>query len=265
MIGCIVQARMGSTRLPGKTLLKIDNEYTVLDSVINQLSFSKLIDKIVIATTNLPSDNIIEDFVKNSNLEIFRGNSKNVLDRYFQCAKFFSFDIIIRITADNPLIDPTIIDNLINFFNLHSYDYLTNSNVRTFPYGTEVEIFTFNALEKAWNNAKKPSEREHVTPYFYNNPDLFKIFNVENPTNTSNLRWTIDRQNDLILVKTIISKIKKRPILMTDILELFSREPKLFEINKYHILNEGYEKSLKEDEVYLKFKKENKKNYEKEN
>ena len=110
MIGCIIQARMGSTRLHGKTLLKIDNKNTVLDSVINQISFSKLIDKIVIATTNLQSDNVIEDFAKNLNLEIFRGDSDNVLDRYFQCAQFFSFDTIVRITADNPLIDPNIVD-----------------------------------------------------------------------------------------------------------------------------------------------------------
>jgi|SaaInlStandDraft_6_1057023.scaffolds.fasta_scaffold07614_2 spore coat polysaccharide biosynthesis protein SpsF len=265
MIGCIIQARMGSTRLPGKVMKKIDEENPVLYYVLKQLQFSTLLEKMVVATTILDEDDVIENYVKNMGIDVFRGNTNDVLDRYFECAKKFSIDIIIRITADNPLIDPIMVDDMIKKFTTNSYDYLTNAHVRTFPYGTEVEIFTFEALERAWKNAKKPSEQEHVTPYFYNNPNHFKIFNIENSTNTSNLRWTIDRQNDLILVKLIVSKIKKRPILMTDILELFSREPKLFEINKYHILNEGYEKSLKEDEVYLKFKKENKKNYEKEN
>jgi len=265
MIGCIVQARMGSSRLPGKTLLKIDDKNTVLDFVINQLSSSNLLDEIIIATTNLESDNVIENFVKNMDVNIFRGKSNDILDRYFQCAKHFSIDIIVRITGDNPLIDPTIIDDLIQKFTLNSYDYLSNAHVRTFPYGTEVEIFSFKSLEQAWKNAILPSEREHVTPYFYNNPDQFKIFNVENSTNISNLRWTIDRKNDLTLVKSIIYKIKKRPILMTDILRLFSIEPKLFEINKNQLQNEGYQKSLNEDEEYLKSKKKDGKNNEKEN
>jgi spore coat polysaccharide biosynthesis protein SpsF len=235
---------MGSSRLPGKTLLKIDDKNTVLDFIINQLSSSKLLDKIIIATTNLESDNVIENFVKNMNVNIFRGKSNNVLDRYFQCAKHFSIDIIVRITADNPLIDPTMVDDMIKKFTTNSYDYLTNAHVRTFPYGTEVEIFTFEALEKAWENATKPSEREHVTPFFYNNSQLFKNYNVENYKNISNLRWTIDRENDFLLVKSIISKIKQRPILMNNILDLFSKKPELFKINKNSILDEGITKSL---------------------
>ncbi len=244
MIGCIVQGRMGSSRLPGKTLMKLDKKNTVLHFVINQLGYSKLIDKIIIATTNLKEDDAIEILVKNSNIEIFRGNSNDVLDRYFQCAKKFSIDTIVRITADNPLIDPIIIDDLIKKFTSNSYDCLTNAYVRTFPYGTEVEIFSFKSLEKAWKNATKSSEREHVTPYFYNNKQLFKIHHEENFENISNLRWTIDQKNDLLLVKSIISKIKKRPILMNDILNLFSKEPEIFKINKNQSPDEGYKKSL---------------------
>ena len=232
MIGCIIQARMGSSRLPGKVMLKLDKKNPILYYVLKQLQSSKLLEKLVVATTILDEDDIIEDYGKNLDVDVFRGNVNNVLDRYFNCTKKFSFSTIVRITSDNPLIDPTIVDNMIKQFTSNSYDYLTNAHVRTFPYGTEVEIFSFKALEKAWKNAKKLSEREHVTPYFYNNPDQFKIFNVENSTNISNLRWTIDRKNDLTLVKSIIYKIKKRPILMGDILNLFSKEPKLLEINK---------------------------------
>ena len=228
MIGCIVQARMGSSRLPGKTLMKIDDKNTVLDFVINQLSYSKMIDKIIIATTNLKGDDIIEHFVKKYDIEFFRGNSDDVLDRYFQCAKNFSINTIVRITADNPLIDPTIIDDLIKKFLSNSYDYLSNAFIRTFPYGTEVEIFSFEALEKTWKNATKLFEREHVTPYFHNNPQSFKIFYEKNSKNLSNLRWTLDNENDLILIKAIASKISKKPILMNDILDLFSKKPELF-------------------------------------
>ena len=265
MIGCIIQARMGSSRLPGKVMLKLDKKNPILYYVLKQLQSSKLLEKLVVATTILDEDDVIEDYGKNLDVDVFRGNVNNVLDRYFNCTKKFSFSTIVRITSDNPLIDPTIVDNMIKQFTSNSYDYLTNAHVRTFPYGTEVEIFSFKALEKAWKNAKKLSEREHVTPYFYNNPDQFKIFNVENSTNISNLRWTIDRKNDLTLVKSIIYKIKKRPILMTDIIRLFSIEPKLFEINKNQLQNKGYQKSLNEDAEYLKSKKKDGKNNEKEN
>ena len=235
MIGCIVQARMGSSRLPGKTLLKIDDKKTVLEFGINQLTSSNLLDKIIVATTNLKSDDVIENFVKNMNVDVFRGKSNDVLDRYFQCAKHFSIDTIVRITGDNPLVDPTIIDNLIQKFTLNSYDYLSNAHVRTFPYGTEVEIFSFESLEQAWKNAILPSEREHVTPYFYNNSNLFNIHNEKQSNDISNLRWTVDREDDLFLVKSIVSKIIKRPILLDDILNLFSKEPKLFKINETQI------------------------------
>ena len=250
MIGCIVQARMGSSRLPGKTLLKIDDKKTVLEFGINQLTSSNLLDKIIVATTNLKSDDVIENFVKNMNVDVFRGKSNDVLDRYFQCAKHFSIDTIVRITGDNPLVDPTIIDNLIQKFTLNSYDYLSNAHVRTFPYGTEVEIFSFESLEQAWKNAILPSEREHVTPYFYNNSNLFKIHNEKRSNNISNLRWTVDREDDLFLVKSIVSKIIKRPILLGDILNLFSKEPKLFKINETQIRDEGYKKSLEEDKDF---------------
>ncbi len=247
MIGCIIQARMGSTRLPGKVMLNLDEKNPSLFYVLEQLRSCKLIDKIIVATTTLNEDDVIKNFVGTMNVDVFRGSSSDVLDRYYQCAKMFSIDTIVRITADNPLIDPTIVDNLIKKFISNSYDCLTNAYVRTFPYGTEVEIFSFKSLKKAWTNAIEPSEREHVTPYFYNNSQSFKIHFEKNSKNISNLRWTVDKENDFFLVKSIVSKIKKRPILMTDIIDLFSKDPKLFEINKNQIANEGNKKSFKDD------------------
>ena len=246
-IDCIIQARMGSTRLPGKVMMKVDETNTILSHVINQLKNSKKIDKIIIATTNLQEDDIIVNHAKILKTDLFRGNAVDVLDRYYQCAKKFSSEIIVRITADNPLIDPNIVDNVINQFLKNSFDYITNANPRTYPYGTEVEVLSFEALEKASNNAKKPSEREHVTPYFHNNKEEFKISNIKFTENLSHLRWTVDRENDLKFVKKIISEIKSRPILMQDIIKLISKKPKILDINKNHIPNEGYLKSLNQD------------------
>jgi len=231
-IGCIIQARTGSSRLPNKVLKKLDTKNPQLFFVINQLQNCKLIGKIVVATTTLTEDDAIVDFLKESNIEYFRGSSENVLERYYKCAKNYSFDIIIRITADNPLIDPTIVDLAIEKFIPNSFDYLTNARKRTFPFGTEVEIFTFSALEKAYKNATKAFELEHVTPYFYTNPEQFKIYDLINPEDLSSFRWTVDRINDLNLVKILISKIQKRPILINDILQVLKNEPELIEINK---------------------------------
>ena len=248
MISCIIQARMGSSRLPGKVMMKIDENEYVLDFVINQIKKSKSIDEIIVATTDLTEDAKIVEHLQNTGIKYFCGNSNDVLDRYFQCVKKFSCTTIVRITADNPLIDPKIIDNAVKQYKNNEYDYVTNCLTRTFPYGTEVEIFSFNTLKISWENAKLHSEREHVTPFIKNNPHNFKIFNVKNNENISNLRWTIDHENDLELVREIVKNIKTRPILMKDILALFKNKPDLIKINESNMRDEGYLKSLKEDE-----------------
>ena len=238
MIDCIIQARMGSSRLPGKTLMKLDETKTTLDFVINQLSFSKLIDRIVIATTSLDEDNVIEEKSKEFGIDCFRGSKTDVLDRYYSCAKQFEMKTIVRITADCPIIDPTIVDKVIEQFHSGNYDYVTNTIIRTYPVGTDVEIFSFQSLERSWHEAKLPSEREHVTPFLREKKSKFKIKNVENVENMSNLRWTLDMNEDLILIRKIVSKMKKRPILMNDVLDLFSKEPELISINE-HIAKSG--------------------------
>ena len=254
MIGCIIQARINSTRLPGKVMMNVDDSNPLLYYVISQLSNSKFIEKMVVATTTNEDDDIICDFTKNQNVDCFRGNEIDVLDRYYQCAKKYSFSTIVRIPADKPLIDPFIMDKMIKFFNSNSFDYVTNFLPLTFPSGTEVEIFSFQALETAWKKAKLPSEREHVTPYFYNNKNKFKIFNYENKIDLSHLRYAIDRKEDLELVKLLISRIKKRPILLDDVLNQFNIDPKLIDINKDVNYYEGYEKSQNEDKEYFNSK-----------
>ena len=245
---------MGSSRLPGKVLMKLNENCSTLDFVLNQLSFSTLIDKIIIDTTNLVQDDIIEQTAKNLGIECFRGNSDDVLDRYYNCAKKFQMDNIVRITSDCPLIDPGIVDEVISKYKSGNYDYFTNTLIRTYPIGTDVEIFSFEILEKTWQNATLPSEREHVTPFIRNKKMNFRVGNLENKKKLDHVRWTLDRQEDLDLIREIISKINKKPILMNDILNLFSAEPQLIKINENISQDEGIIKSLKKDEEFSKLK-----------
>jgi spore coat polysaccharide biosynthesis protein SpsF len=245
MIGCIIQARMGSTRLPGKVMLKIDKKYPTIYYVLEQIRQSKYLDDVVVATTNLEEDNVIAEFVKNYGINIFRGNSSDVLDRYYKCAKKFSYSKIVRITCDNPLIDPVIVDKIIKKFISKNLDYVSNTIKRTFPYGTEVEVFSFNALEKAWKNSKNSYEREHVTPYIYNKNNKFQISNFSSHNNLSRLRWTLDTKEDLKMIKTIIEKIERRPIFLKDILWILKKEPSLMNINQKISIDENFLNSFK--------------------
>ena len=245
-IDCIIQARMGSERLPGKVLFDLTDGKKTIEFLIDQLKSSNLQQKIV-AIPSGTMDDILFNFLNNLKISCYRGSKLDVLDRYYNCAKEFSFKHIMRITGDNPLIDPEIVNDAIEEYCHSNCDYLTNSIDRTFPNGTEVEIFSFNALEIAWKNAKKKSEREHVTPYFYNNPEKFKIHYFKQHKNQSKFRYTIDRKEDYDLVVEILSRIKKRPIKTSDIIELLTKNPELLKLNSHIISNEGYIKSINED------------------
>jgi len=245
---------MGSSRLPSKVLMKSDDGRPLLYYVINQLRYCTKVKNLVIATTTNQEDDEIEKFANDNSVNIFRGKEKDVLDRYFQCAKKYSFSTIVRITADCPLIDPQIVDKVIEKFFSGNYDFATNTLTRTFPIGTDVEVFSFSALNRAWENTQLPSEREHVTPYL-RKEENFKIINIENDKNISNLRLTVDRIEDFELIKQILNNISINPIHLEDVLELFSRKPELIEINKHINHNEGFNKSLEEDKEFIKKQK----------
>jgi spore coat polysaccharide biosynthesis protein SpsF len=247
---------MGSSRLPGKVLMKSGNGMPLLYHVINQLRHCSKVKNLVIATTTNQEDDEIEKFADNNSVNVFRGSEKDVLDRYFQCAKKHSFSTIVRITSDCPLIDPQIVDKVIERFFSGNYDYATNTLIRTFPIGTDVEVFSFSALKRTWKSAQLPSEREHVTPHLRNKGN-FKTINVENDKNVSNLRLTVDRIEDFELIKEILNNISINPIHLEDILELFSRKPELIEINKHINNNEGFNRSLKEDQEFINKQKNN--------
>ena len=230
MITAIIQIRLNSSRLKRKALLKIQN-LTLIEHLFSQLSYSTQIDKKIIATTTESIDNDIEKLANNIGIECFRGNSLNVLDRYYNCAKSFDIDTIVRISGDAPLIDPVIVDKTIEYYKKNNFDYVNNFFRRTFPIGTEIEIFSFKTLEKCWKTAQQSYEKEHVTPFIYEHPELFNIGFIEHSENLSNLHWTVDRIEDFNFVEIILQKIKERPVSMNQILNLLKLEPDLLKIN----------------------------------
>ena len=239
---------MGSTRLPGKILKKL-NGITALECFLNQLHYSKSLESIIIATTIRSEDDVIVNFAEDHKINYFRGSEHDVLDRFYQCSKFFSIKDIVRITSDCTLIDPTIVDKVVDYYISNSFDYVSNSLDRSYPSGNDVEVFSFSSLESSWLNAKKPSEREHVTPFIYNNPEKFSISQVKHHTNLSHLHWTLDREEDLTLIKKIYNSIDKKPIHLEDILELIKNNPQITNINKNTKSDEGYQKSLIKDKL----------------
>lgn len=249
-IVAIIQARVGSTRLPGKVLKKIEGR-TVLEHVINRVQAAKKIDDIVIATTVKKKDLEIVQLCAKLGISIFCGSEDDVLDRYYQTARLFKAEHIVRITSDCPLIDPKVIDKVIELYFNKNADYATNTIPETFPDGLDTEIFSFEILSTAWKNAKLFSEREHVTPYIRKNPNIFKLANFKSNINLKNKRWTIDESIDLKFIKIIYKNLYAKDSLfgMRKILDFLKTHPEVEEINKGIVRNEGYLKSLKKDKI----------------
>ena len=247
MIVGIIQARMGSSRLPGKMLKKISGKY-LIQHVLDQVKYAKRIDKILLASTISEQDKELHKVVSNLGYDTFAGSEDDLLDRHYQAARKFNAEIIVRITGDCPLIDPGIIDKVIQAFLDNNCDYCSNIHPPTYPDGLDVEVFSFWALEKAWKEAKLKSEREHVTPYIWKNADKFRLVNVRADEDLSNIRITVDEEEDLKLFEKLLSRINKSPIYLEDVLNVIKSEPGLLKINAQFERNEGYQKSLKEDE-----------------
>ena len=241
-IGIIIQARMGSTRLPGKVMMHADKSNLMLDYTINQLKYSKKCKKIFVATSKLKRDDIIENHCEKIDIDVFRGKESDVLDRYFQCATKNNLSHIIRIPADKPLIDPNIIDMIIDVFLSNNFDYVANFGVfkknnelvldSTYPSGTEVEMMSYRALEYAWKNAIDLDDREHVTPYIYLNNEKFNLKILHLDENLSDFRYSLDYETDLLVIREIIKHVKNRPILMEDIVDFLKSNPKIKNLNK---------------------------------
>jgi spore coat polysaccharide biosynthesis protein SpsF len=231
---------MGSTRLPGKVMMSIENQ-PIMYYVMNQIKKCQNV-KIIVATSTSIKDDSIENYIKKLNFKVFRGNENDVLDRYYQCAKKESDEIFVRISADSPLIDHEIITKCINKFKKNNFDYLSNTikkvnnvwieHFNGFPMGYAVEIFRFSALERAWKESFEPSDREHVTEYIWKHPQIFKLGNFENKNDYSNYRLVIDYPNDFKLIKEIIKNFPENTIFsLNSIVKFLEKNPKMAKIN----------------------------------
>jgi len=249
----IVQARMGSSRLPGKVLKEVCGK-TLLELQYERIQQATQVERTIIATTTGLLDDAIAELCQSRAIEYFRGSEEDVLDRYYQAARQTdcrSGDAVIRITADCPLLDPTILDQVVELFWKAGVDYASNTNPPTFPDGMDVEIFKYEALEQAWQEANLLSEREHVTPYLRNHGGIFSQTNLNNNIDLSHLRLTVDESEDLELVRFIYERLypHNSAFLLTDILRVLDENPGISDVNRRFKRNEGYEKSLREDKV----------------
>ena len=234
----IIQARMGSTRLPGKILLNIAPEVTVLDCMLDRVKHCTEIDTTIIATTENPKDKVLVDYLEKNKILQYVGSENDVLDRYYQAALAHgakSGDVIVRMTSDCPLVDPIVADTTIRFFKDGDFDYASN-NLEPYTYadGMDTEVFSFDALERAWKEATSPAHREHVTFYMWKNPDVFKIGQYINPkANQAGYRLTLDYQEDLDLLKNIYAELHtKNPLFtMEEILGYLDAHPEIKAIN----------------------------------
>lgn len=247
---CIIQARTGSSRLSGKVLKSIEGK-TVLEHVVSRAKKSSMISDVVVATTIEKSDLQIVRLCAEQGIRVFCGSEDDVLDRFYQCAKLLKPDNVIRITSDCPMIDPAIIDMVIQEHIDQKADYTSNSLTESYPDGEDVEVFKFSALTTAWHESALKSEREHVTPYIKKHNEIFKLFSVVSETDFSSKRWTLDKQKDFDFISIIFKALynNNNYFGMNDILAFLLNNPEVEKINNSIERNEGYNKSLKEDQI----------------
>jgi len=254
VIAAIVQARMGSTRLPGKVLMNLAGK-PILWHVITRLQHASLLDRICVATTIENEDDRVEEACRIWNIPVYRGSRDDVLSRYYECAKRIGMqrgkeDYIVRITADCPLIDPAIVDILIEKALHGHYDYVSNTDPPTFPDGLDVEVFRFEVLETAIKKAKLNSEREHVTPFIRNNRSFLK-YNHASTLDLSNIRLTLDTCEDYKTITAIYDALyhEGEIISLKNVLKLLNSRSDILAFNAQYKRNEGYEKSLCQDRI----------------
>jgi len=244
----IVQARISSTRLPAKALAPVLGRFMILRQV-ERIREAHRIDRLVVATSTDASDDPLVEACREEGIECERGSLEDVLDRFYQVARKYSPAHVTRLTGDCPLTDPEVLDAVIAFHLDNGFDYTSNALEPTFPDGLDVEVMRFNCLERAWREARLPSEREHVTPYLYHHGDLFRLGSYRGERDLSGMRWTVDEPEDLEFVRRIYARLYAATpsFRMTDVLALLEQEPELASVNSRFQRNEGMQKSLEKD------------------
>ena len=247
-IVAVLQARMSSSRLPGKVLKPLCGE-PMLFRQIERLMRCKEFDHLMVATSTSETDDLLADECKKRGIECFRGSLDDVLDRFYKSINKYNPENIVRLTGDCPLADPVLIDEVIRFYEKGNYDYVCNCNPPTFPDGLDVEVMNYAGLKKSFENATLLSEREHVTLYMRSHTEKFKIGNYLATTDLSSLRWTVDEPEDFTFVEAIYNKLyNNNPEFTTDdILQLLKNTPTLMKLNSGFIRNEGLLRSLERD------------------
>ncbi len=229
----MVQARMGSSRLPGKVLKDLAGE-SVLARVVQRLRRSSLISEVVVATSVSPGDEAVMREAERLKVRCFRGSEADVLDRFYHAARAFHADAVVRITSDCPLIDPAVTDQTVRAFLNEQPDYASNGLERTYPRGLDTEAMTADALAHAWRKASEPYQREHVTPFLYEHPELFRVLSVTNDVDYSAHRWTLDTAEDLEFIRAVYNRFGERgDFSWRDVLRLVEAEPALSELNSH--------------------------------
>ena len=228
----IIQARMGSTRLPGKVLMDLAGK-PMLERVVRRCQRAASLDEVIVATTDKTSDDPIAEFCASRNWPCFRGSEDDVLDRYYQTALWSKAGVIARITSDCPLIDPEVIDRCVKEFRDNpGTDYASNClSPRTFPRGLDVEVFSFAALERAWREDNNPAWREHVTLFIERHPEIFQTRAVVNDVGYSHLRWCVDTPEDLDLVRRIYEAFHQEDFSWREVLTVLGQNPQWLELN----------------------------------
>ena len=232
-VGVIIQARMGASRLPGKPLLKVQNK-TLLEHLVSRLKQVRHPLTLIIATTQNERDKSILELAKKLSIPSFAGSEEDVLDRYIKTARHYDLDVIIRVTADCPLLDPDLIDEAISRF-LGPYpeiDYFSNTIKRTYPRGMDFEVFKRRTLEEAYLDAVLNEEREHVTPFIYRHPERFRLEQMVRDSDESQYRWTVDTPEDFELIKRLIESFQDESYRLQDLLSLIKQHPEWSLINQ---------------------------------
>lgn len=242
----IIQARMESTRLPGKVLADVEGS-PMLRRVVDRALCASALEGVVVATSTQSADDEIARFCERAGFGLFRGSCDDVLDRYHSAARTANADVVVRLTADCPLLDPAVIDRVVGEFHDGGFDYVSNVLTPTYPDGLDVEVFSVECLDSAWRDAGLSSEREHVTAYIVKHLELFRLGCVRNDVDLSQLRWTVDTPADLEFVRAVYRACGPEPFGVSEVLALLNDRPELCEINAGIARNEGYERSLRED------------------
>lgn len=240
-----VQARLNSTRLPNKVVLDMGDGKTVLEILMSRLKKIKSKVDIVIITPTFAKDNTLTKLCKNNNWNIFSGSENDLLDRHYKAAIKFKVKNIIKIPSDCVFMDPHIVDDILDYYSINNYDYVSNLHPETYPYGFDVEIMNFKSLETAWKLSKKTYEREHTTPFIVNNPKLFKIGNFRMPGGedfSKKYRVVLDYPEDFKLLKIIYNKLnhKDKQSNLRDIIDFLQNNKAIADINKMHINSQWY-------------------------